>query len=122
MPRTYSVKEVKPFNWLIRDRTSKACTMEIRLEYDVIDRRFNGDYRRRYSKVSPWQKWRAAKPDEIDIGKEAIGPRALAACVAASISPTIWQRASKAAATRQADTHAADAVGYMKDAWNAMHP
>lgn len=93
MKPVFVVEELTSLFWEVEVKKSHALNgfsvftfAIIRIRYEVQERRFICMVIRRYSPVSKWTNPRVAKPKEIDWAMEAIGPEAIARCVAASIT------------------------------------
>ena len=95
-------KRGRPFTWFITDHASiKGQTLRMELEYEVIDRLFHCTVRKRGNPRDHFGKGRPATPEEMEIAKSAIGEKEFARCIAESINPSIWARASDAAKKRR---------------------
>ena len=82
---SFIVRQRDTYRWDITDRRKKSAELIIKLRYNVAARAFSGEAKRRYSKVSPWLKWKPANTAQIALAKEAIGAAELARCIAASL-------------------------------------
>lgn len=84
--------------WIMRDAAvPRRATIQIDLEYDILDRSFTAGTRQRHTPLDHWSSWRTASRDELEIAKARLSPQELAECLAESINPSVWARASRAA-------------------------
>lgn len=118
----YVTKRSK-FYWIFTDSQNiKGRTVQFELEYDVLDREFHCSVGKRNTPRERWPGMRAATPEELAFAKAHLSPEELAACIAESINPSIWTRASRAAADRRIASDAADALLYMTSAMGIAQP
>ncbi|CCF19132.1 protein of unknown function [Pseudorhizobium banfieldiae] len=86
MTTGFNVRKRGEYRWEVTDRRKKSALQVIDITYDPRKRAFSGTAKRRYTKVSPWQKEKPVTPAQIELAKRAIGPEEVARCIAASLA------------------------------------
>lgn len=86
----FLVRKRAEFAWDITDRRKASSLTVIKLRYNVRDRKFSGEAKRRYSKVSPWQKWKTASAEQLALARSALPPEEIARCILTSLENPDW--------------------------------